>query len=104
MHKVIINRLRSVSTNDVNSHSLGIKVVDPQNVSRKMNHIMIPKNTQIPFEAKQRFVTTSPNAQRIHITVLEGETTDPDGCAVLGDFNITGLPPNLPVGSPVEVT
>ncbi len=34
---------------------------------------MIQKNTAIPYEVNQRFVTTSPNQQRIHIYVLEGE-------------------------------
>ncbi len=104
MGKTIINRLRSVKTSDVNSHSLGVKITDPQNRTRKINHIMIPKNTQIPFEAKQRFVTTTANQQRIHVTVLEGEALDPDACEPIGDFYVMGLPVNLPAGSPVEVT
>ena len=104
MGKTVINRLRSVKTSDVNSHSLGVKITDPQNRSRKINHIMIPKNTSIPFEVKQKFVTTSMNQQRIHVTVLEGDALDPDACEQIGDFYITGLPLNLPAGSPVEVT
>ena len=104
MAKAVINRLRSVNTVDVNSHSLGVKITDPQNRSRKINHIMIPKNSAIPNQVKQKFVTTSMNQQRIHVTVLEGEATDPDACEQIGDFYITGLPLNLPAGSPVEVT
>ncbi len=104
MAKAVINRLRSVNTVDVNSHSLGVKITDPQNRSRKINHIMIPKNSAIPAQVKQKFVTTSMNQQRIHVTVLEGDATDPDACEQIGDFYITGLPPNLPAGSPVEVT
>ena len=104
MGKTVINRLRSVHTSDVNSHSLGVKITDPQNRSRKINHIMIPKNTSIPFEVRQKFVTTSMNQQRIHVTVLEGDAVDPDACEQIGDFYITGLPLNLPAGSPVEVT
>lgn len=104
MAKMVINRLRSVQTSDVNSHSLGVKITDPNNRSRKINHIMIPKNTQIPFSVKQKFVTTSANQQRIHVSVLEGDAIDPDACEQIGDFYITGLPPNLPAGSPVEVT
>ncbi len=104
MGKTIINRLRSVHTIDVNSHSLGIKITDPQNRSRKINHIMIPRNTPIPFEVKQKFVTTSQNQQRIHVSVLEGDVEDPDACEQIGDFYITGLPVNLAAGSPVEVT
>lgn len=104
MAQTIINRLRSVQTSDVNSHSLGVKITDPNDRSRKINHIMIQRNTQIPCGISQRFVTNSPNQQRIHICVLEGEVSDPDACTVIGDFRVTDLPPNLPAGSPVEVT
>jgi molecular chaperone DnaK len=102
--QAVNQRLRSVNTLDVNSHSLGVKINDPSNRERKINHIMIPKNTSIPYEIKQRFVTNSPNQQRIHICVLEGDAVDPDACTTIGDFRIFNLPANLPAGSPVEVT
>jgi molecular chaperone DnaK len=88
----------------VNSHSLGVKITDPGNRARKINHIMIPKNTASPFSISQRFVTNSPNQQRIHVEILEGEVPDPDACTLIGDFRVTGLPFNLPAGSPVELT
>jgi molecular chaperone DnaK len=97
-------RLRSVNTVDVNSHSLGVKISDPNQKERKINHIMIPKNTSIPYSITQRFVTNSPNQQRIHINVLEGDAVDPSACTTIGDFRVVDLPPNLPSGSPVEVT
>jgi molecular chaperone DnaK len=97
-------RLESIRAVDVNSHSLGVKLTDPQDKSRKINHIMIPRNTAIPFEKTQRFVTTSDNQQRIHVYILEGEAQDPNACTAIGDFQIVDLPPNLPKGSPVEVT
>lgn len=102
--KAAINRLRSVSTTDVNSHALGVKISDPQDRSRKINHIMIPKNTALPFSITQRFVTTSDNQQRIHVSILQGDAVDPLACEQIGDFRITGLPANLPKNSPVEVT
>ena len=101
--QTVMKRLRAVETSDVNSHSLGVKLTDPEDKTRKRNHIMIPKNTSIPFEIKQRFVTTSPNQERIHVYILEGEAADPAACTLIGDFQIVGLPPNLPKGSPVEV-
>lgn len=103
MAAAIIKRLRSVDTEDVNSHSLGVKITDPNDKSRKMNHIMIPRNTTIPYSISQRFVTTSPNQQTIHVYILEGEAADPLACTQIGDFRITNLPPNLPKGAPVEV-
>ena len=102
--QAVLKRLRAVNTSDVNSHALGVKVSDPGQPGRKMNHIMIPRNTQIPFSATQRFVTTSPNQQRIHVHILQGDAGDPTACTQIGDFRIVNLPPNLPAGSPVEVT
>lgn len=104
MTKGVIKRLQAVSTVDVNSHSLGVKITDPNNRQQKINHIMIPKNTGLPYKVTQRFVTNSPNQQRIHVCVLEGDATDPDACTTIGDFRIFDLPPNLPAGSPVEIT
>lgn len=103
MGRVVVDRLRSVQTTDVNSHSLGIKITDPGDRSRKINHIMIPKNTPIPYEKTQRFVTNSDGQQRIHVTVLEGDAPDPMACEQIGDFRVYDLPSNLPKGSPVEV-
>jgi molecular chaperone DnaK len=102
--QVIQGRLKSVETEDVNSHSLGIQVTDPEDRTKKRNHIMIPRNSSIPKDATQRFFTTSDNQQRVHVHVLEGEASDPAACAMIGDFRIHDLPPNLPKGSPVEIT
>lgn len=104
MGQAVVKRLQSVVQSDVNSHSLGIKITDPNNRTRKINHIMIPKNTSIPAKVTQRFVTNSPNQQRVHVCVLEGDASDPDACTTIGDFRIVNLPPNLPAGSPIEVT
>jgi len=103
MGAAVLKRLRAVETEDVNSHSLGVKITDPNDKSRKINHIMIQRNTSIPYSVKQRFVTTSPNQQSIHIYILEGEVPDPAACTMIGDFRVTNLPANLPAGSPVEV-
>ncbi len=101
---LVTNRLRSVKTSDVNSHSLGVKVSSPADKSKKINHIMIPRNSQIPFNVSQKFVTNSANQKSIHVYILEGDATDPDACTQIGDFRILDLPANLPAGSPVEVT
>ena len=101
---LVTNRLRSVKTSDVNSHSLGVKVSSPTDKTKKINHIMIPKNSQIPFNVSQRFVTNTANQKSIHVYILEGDATDPDACTQIGDFRILDLPANLPAGSPVEIT
>jgi molecular chaperone DnaK len=97
-------RLRAVRTTDVNSHSLGIKITDPRDRSRKINHIMIPRNTPVPHNVKQRFGTNMDGQQRVHVEILEGDAVDPAACELIGDFRITSLPTNLPKGSPIEIT
>ena len=104
MGQAVIQRLRAVNTVDVNSHSLGVKISDPNDKARKINHVMIPKNTSIPHKVSGRFVTNTQGQQRIHICILEGDAVDPDACTLIGDARITDLPSDLPAGSPVEVT
>ena len=101
---VVQRRLDSVKTTDVNSHSLGIKISDPKDKTRKINHIMIPKNSPIPHNVKQRFGTNTDGQQRIHVEILEGDAIDPAACELIGDFRITNLPQSLPKGSPIEIT
>lgn len=97
-------RLNSVKTSDVNSHSLGIKITDPKDRARKINHIMIPKNTPVPHNVKQRFGTNQQGQQRVHVEILEGDAVDPAACELIGDFRVFNLPDNLPKGSPIEIT
>jgi molecular chaperone DnaK len=93
-----------VTTTDVNSHSLGVEVSAQGNVAAKKNHIMIPRNTRLPYAYRQRFFTNVANPRGISIRLLEGEASDVSACTNIGDFRIVDLPEGLPVGSPVEVT
>jgi len=104
MAQAVIKRLRSVMAEDVNSHSLGVEISDPKDRKRKMNHIMIPRNTGIPCKISQRFVTNVPNQQRVHVKLLQGDAVDVSACTTIGDFRIVNLPENLPAGSPIELT
>lgn len=97
-------RLNSVKTSDVNSHSLGIKISDPSDRSKKINHIMIPKNTPVPHSVNQKFGTNVAGQQRVHVEILEGDAVDPAACELIGDFRVFNLPPTLPKGSPIEIT
>jgi len=104
MAQAVIKRLRAVTATDVNSHSLGVEITDPRDRKMKSNHIMIPRNTAIPYTISQRFTTNVANQQRIRVRLLQGEVPDVSACAIIGDFTITNLPANLPAGSPVELT
>ena len=95
--------LEVVREDDVNSHSLGV-VARNHKTKKALNHIMIPRNTTLPFHVTQTFQTNRDNQQQIIVQVLEGDAPDPVACSLLGKCRITELPPNLPKGSPVEVT
>jgi molecular chaperone DnaK len=96
-------RLRSVSTADVNSHSLGVEITDRDDPKIKLNHVMIPRNSRLPVRKLQRFLTTSHAPQSIHVRLLEGEAADVSSCTFIGNFRLVGLPQDLPKGSPVEI-
>jgi len=102
--ETVQKRLNSVRTSDVNSHSLGIKITDPGDRTRKINHIMIPKNTPVPHNVSQRFGTNADGQQRVHVEILEGDAIDPSACEMIGDFRVFNLPTSLPKGSPIEIT
>jgi molecular chaperone DnaK len=94
--------LRNVKQEDVNSHGLGVAARNPK-TGKTVNHVMIPRNSKLPIEVKRTFVTSEPNQQRVNVKVIEGDAPDPDACSLLGNCRITGLPKNLPKGSPIEV-
>lgn len=94
--------LLRIDQEDVNSHGLGIVINDANKGA--FNHIMIPRNTTLPFSISKMFQTNKDNQERISVQVLEGDADDPTACSLLGKCKITQLPPNLPKGTPVEVT
>jgi molecular chaperone DnaK len=94
--------LSNVKQEDVNSHGLGVAARNPKS-GKTVNHVMIPRNSRLPIEVHRTFVTSEPNQQRVNIKVLEGDAPDPDACSLMGNCRITGLPQNLPKGSPIEV-
>jgi molecular chaperone DnaK len=85
---------------NVNSHSLGIEVLQKQ---ERINHILIPKNTQLPAAASGVYRTVVDNQQRVRVKVLQGETHHADACISIGECWIEDLPPGLPKFSPVQV-
>ncbi len=86
---------------NVNSHSLGIAAITPQN--RKVNRILIKKNSPLPTQLRMRFRTHLDNQRTISIRVLEGENDDVDACSSVGEAVVRDLPQGLPAGTPVEV-
>ncbi len=88
---------------DVNSHSLGVEGVSVT-TGRRENAIIIPRNTPLPVEVTQKFVTRSDDQPSIVLHVLEGESSDPADCLTIGRAVLRDLPAGLPAGSPLDVT
>jgi len=88
---------------NVNAHSLGVEGIDQQTL-RKTNVVLIPRNTPLPAEFTEKFITRSEGQRSIVIQVLQGESSLPGECAAIGRTAIHDLPEGLPQGWPVEVT
>ncbi len=87
---------------NVNSHSLGIVAMDSQS-GRRCNAILIPRNSALPAVAKRVFLTKKDGQQSIAMHIVEGESTNPDECSVVGRCVVRNLPPDLPRHSAIEV-
>jgi molecular chaperone DnaK len=88
---------------NVNSHSLGIEGIDPHTL-RKINVILIPRNTALPAKCAEKFMTKSEGQRSIVLQVLEGESSLPGECTAIGRTVIRDLPDGLPKNWPIDVT
>jgi molecular chaperone DnaK len=87
---------------DVNAHSLGV-VALLKSTGLLHNSILIPRNTPLPYSGRQTYRIVRDGQERLVVKVVEGEALDPADCIPLGAFVIEPLPPDLPMGTPVEV-
>ncbi|MCD2202515.1 molecular chaperone DnaK [Halobacterium sp. KA-6] len=83
---------------DVTPLSLGIEV------KGGLFERLIEKNTAIPTTASKVFTTAADNQTSVQIRVFQGEREIANENELLGDFQLTGIPP-APAGTPeIEVT
>lgn len=99
----IADKVGGLQITDVTSHSLGIEAFVP-GTQQRINSFLIPRNSPIPAEASREFVTTMPGQTGIKVTIYQGEFQEPELCNPIGEFIMTGLPPNRPAGRKVRVT
>ena len=85
---------------NVNSHSLGIEV---KKDGKRVNNILIPKNTQLPTAESRVYHTVRENQHQVRVKVLQGEAPQAEACISIGECWIEGLAANLPLHSPIQV-
>ena len=88
---------------NVNSHSLGVEGIEPETM-RKTNVVLIPRNMPLPAKCTEKFTTKRDGQQSIVVQVLEGESSLPEACSVIGRTVVRDLPSGLPQGWPIEIT
>jgi molecular chaperone DnaK len=103
VEKPVLEKVGGLQITDVTSHSLGIEAVVPGS-QRRINAILIPRNSPIPTDVTKEFVTTMPDQRAIKVTIYQGEFQDPALCNPIGEFVLSGLPPNRPAGRKVRLT
>ena len=83
---------------DVTPLSLGIEV------KGGLFERLIDKNTTIPTEESKVFTTAADNQTQVQVRVFQGEREIANENELLGEFQLTGIPP-APAGTPqIEVT
>lgn len=92
------NAIRRIS--DVVSHSLGVVCLNEEE-TRKVNSIIIPRNTSVPASRADTYHTVSDNQGQIRVQITEGEEEDLEFVRILGEA-VVGIP-SYPKGAPIEV-
>ncbi len=95
-----LDMLSQVVEISVNAHSLGIEV---KKDGKRINNILIPKNTQLPTAASRVYHTVREKQHQVRVKVLQGEAPQAEACISIGECWIEGLPGNLPQHSPIQV-
>ncbi len=88
---------------DVTSHSFGIEAVRP-GTQEKINSILIPRNSPIPTQVSKEFITSLSGQTAIRVKVYQGEFSDIAMVNPIGEFTLSGLPPDRPAGRKIRVT
>jgi molecular chaperone DnaK len=77
---------------DVVAHSLGM-IAESEDRSRYLNSIIVPRNIEVPATEKRPYVfplqRNGPN--RLEVFLTQGETDNPQDCAYLGLYVVTGF-------------
>jgi molecular chaperone DnaK len=102
IHENQLDRFRQMQERLINAHTMGLLALDSE--GSKVVVPIIPRHAHIPRREVKTFRTSKPGQTQIRIIVMEGESPNPEACAQLGTCLVQGLPDNLPLGTPIEVS
>ncbi len=91
---------------EVCNHSYGtLAIIEDATTgeAKVRNSVVIPKNTPIPCEMSQIYVTSENNEELIEVEITQGEDLNPKYVDVIGKISLE-VPPGRPAGCPVTVT
>ena len=81
---------------DVCSHSIGVVVINDQGMEE--NEKIILRNSKLPMEKEECFLTVAENQKKLELTVTEGEFKELTDVTIIGKYDIE-LPPGVPKNS-----
>jgi molecular chaperone DnaK len=96
-----VNNDKERQFTDVCSHSIGVVVID--DLGQEENEVIIPRNSKLPVENKQRFRTAEKDQKMICLTITEGEYRELTDVTIIGNVDID-LPPQLPQNTLILLT
>jgi molecular chaperone DnaK len=91
-----------IEITDMTAHSLGIAWHEAKD-GRSDNVVLIPRGTELPSGTSSKVSTDHDNQTAVEVQLVEGESRDADECRRIARLTISGLPPELPVGTPIEM-
>jgi molecular chaperone DnaK len=94
---------RGIQVTDVNSHDLGVLAIEP-GTGRQRRQLLIPRNTPLPAVGLGRFITQRAGQSSVRVRIIEGGDATGAHATPIGQCMVTGLPPDLPAGTRVNVT
>jgi molecular chaperone DnaK len=89
---------------DVVAHSLGM-IAESEDRSRYLNSVLIGRNLPIPAEQERpyQFSVGGDDHDVLEVFLTQGETDDPQECAYLGRYVVTGFPGDAPGDVVVDI-
>jgi len=96
-----LEKFRVMEERLINAHTLGVKALDA--AGRLVVAPVIPRASSVPCRQARTFQTSRRGQELVRIAVMEGEGLNPEACTEIGTCLVSGLPPDLAQGTPIEV-